>query len=133
MQSEISLPFLNCDPKNEQRSFDCIQRYLASKINCTFPWLKKHSSQELKQCNKSSELYQHIETYMKVLQRQLDHEVEAFGCLKKNCVENKWMAEMFTQQTYDELSGSPVYQAFTEEGKSGIILTMISNKVRKCT
>ena len=91
MQSEISLPFLNCDPKNEQRSFDCIQRYLASKINCTFPWLKKHSSQELKQCNKSSELYQHIETYMKVLQRQLDHEVEAFGCLKKNCVENKFL------------------------------------------
>ena len=94
--------------------------------------LKKYSSQELKQCNKSSELYQHIETYMKVLQRKLDQEVEDFGCLKKNCVENKWMAEIFTQQTYDELSGSPVYQAFTEEGKSGIILTMISNKVRKC-
>ena len=56
------------------------------------------TTQELKQCNKSAELYQHIETYMKVLQRKLDQEVEDFGCLKKNCVENKWMAEIFTQQ-----------------------------------
>ena len=129
MQSEKTLPFLNCDPKNEQKSFNCIQKYLASKLNCTFPWLKKHSRKGFKQCSKSSELKQHIETYLKVLQRKLDVDIKAFGCLKKNCIENKWKAELFTHQTYDELAGSPLYQEYTEEGKSAIILTTISNEV----
>ena len=47
----------DCDPKNEYRSFECIQKYLASKAKCRFPWLKKYynSQKSLKSCNTTEE------------------------------------------------------------------------------
>ena len=130
MQSEKRLPFLNCDPKNEQKSFKCIQRFLASKSKCTFPWLDRYSAKGLKQCNQSFELKQHIETYLKILQRKFDHELKEFGCLQRNCVENKWKPEPMTHMTYEELDASPFYKEFAQAGKTGTILTMISNEVK---
>ena len=129
MQSEKSLPFLDCDIKNEQKSFQCIQRFLASKSNCTFPWLEKYSKEGLEHCNKDSELHEHIKTYLRILQRKMDPELKAFGCLRENCVINKWKAERYTHMTYEQIQESPFYRTFAENGKTGIILTMISDEV----
>ena len=59
----------------------------------------------------------------------MDPELRKFGCLEKNCVVNKWKAEKYTQMTYEELQDSPFYKTFAEDGKTGIILTMISDEV----
>jgi len=59
----------------------------------------------------------------------MDPELKAFGCLQKNCVENKWTTAQFTDMTYEELEENPYFKPFAEDGKTGILLTMISDEV----
>ena len=85
----------NCDPQNKQKSFDCIQRFIASNSNCKFSWMINHyqDGESLKPCMKIDELREHFELQHSILLHKLDNEIKAFGCLKRNCLENMWQAE----------------------------------------
>ena len=90
-----------CDPYNNQKTFECIEKFLASKADCRFSWLDKRyvSQTNSKICNKTEELKLHLETSFKVYQRKLDDELRKFGCLQRNCLEKIWQPQkMFSTE-----------------------------------
>ena len=84
--------FTDCDPDNQQKTFECIEKFLASKADCRFSWVDKRyvSQKNSKICNKTEELKLHLETQFKLYQRKLDDELRRFGCLQRNCLEKTW-------------------------------------------
>ena len=125
----------DCDTENKQNTFDCIEQFLASKIDCRFPWLDKRqfSKNNSKVCNKSEELKLHLEIQLKMYQRTLDDELIEFGCLKRNCLEKSWKPRhMFGSES--SLTGgngvpNPLFGHLNMTGKSAIMFTQISRQV----
>ena len=125
----------DCDTENKQNTFDCIETFLASKIDCRFPWLDKRqfSKSNSKVCNKSEELKLHLEIQLKMYQRTLDDELIEFGCLKRNCLEKSWKPRhMFGSES--SLTGgngvpNPLFGDLNMTGKSAIMFTQISRQV----
>ena len=117
----------DCDSKNEYKSFECIQKYLASKVKCRFPWLKKYynSQKSLKSCNTTEESKDLVETIFNILQRERDIELKEFGCLKTNCMETTWRPE-FWFQANDELSENSYFEV--NNGTTTLFFNQISNK-----
>ena len=124
----------DCDPENKQSTFDCIEKFLASKVDCRFPWLdKRHfSKNNSKICNKSEELKVHLETQFKMYKRTLDNELIEYGCLKRNCLEKSWQPRhMFGSDwlTAEEGMANPFFGGNNMTGKSAVMFTQISSQV----
>ena len=116
----------DCDSENKQNTFDCIEKFLASKVDCRFPWLDKRdfSKNNSKVCNKTEELKLHLETQFKLYQRKLDDELVEFGCLKRNCLEKIWQPRhLFGHERWLENSLENL------TGKSAVMFTQISSQV----
>ena len=127
----------DCDTENKQESFDCIEKFLASKIDCRFPWLDKRqfSKSNSKVCNTSAELKLHLEIQLKMYQRTLDDELTEFGCLKRNCLEKSWKPRhMYGFEIESSLTGensvpNPLFGHINMTGKDLIMFTQISRQV----
>jgi hypothetical protein len=123
-----------CDPENKQNTFDCIEKFLSSKVGCRFPWLdKRHfSKNNSRVCNKSEELKTHLEIQFKLYQRALDDELIKFGCLKRNCLEKSWQPRYLSSESGMDLeSGVPnsFFGNVNMTGKSAVMFTQISSQV----
>ena len=124
----------DCDPENKQSTFDCIEKFLASKVNCRFPWLdKRHFGKNNSTiCNKSEELKLHLEAQFKMYQRTLDNELIEYGCLKRNCLEKSWQPRhMFGSDWLTTEVGevNPFFSENNMTGKSAVMFTQISSQV----
>ena len=125
----------DCDSENKQNTFDCIEKFLASKVDCRFPWLDKRdfSKNNSKVCNKTEELKLHLETQFKLYQRKLDDELVEFGCLKRNCLEKIWQPRHLFGHEFGLNSESgvpnPLFDGANMTGKSAVIFTQISSQV----
>ena len=125
----------DCDPENKQNTFDCIEKFLASKVDCRFSWLdKRHfSKNKSKVCNKSEELKLHLEIQLKLYQRTMDDELIEFGCLKRNCFEKNWQPRhMFGSESGLEQESevpNPFFGDLNMTGKSAVMFTQLSRQV----
>ena len=125
----------HCDSENKQNKFDCIEKFLASKVDCRFPWLDKRdfSKNNSKVCNKTKELKLHLETQFKLYQRKLDDELVEFGCLKRNCFEKNWQPRhMFSSESGMEQESevpNPFFGDLNMTGKSAVMFTQLSRQV----
>ena len=122
--------FENCDKTNQQRQFDCIQRYIISKLNCTPPWLIKYSDGNINNCPASNLVDQFIDIQMKMLKNEAVDELKAFGCLKENCIDNSWKAEVLSLIDQVSLENNPFLQPFTSPYKTTIMFGVLSDEVR---
>ena len=125
----------DCDSENKQSTFQCIEKFLASKVDCRFSWLdKRHfSKNNSRVCNKSEELKLHLETQFKLYQRTLDKELIEFGCLQRNCLEKTWQPRhMFGSESAlkpIENGPDPFFGGINMTGKSSAMFTQISSQV----
>ena len=120
----------NCDQKNEQKPFSCIQKFIASKLNCKWPWLEKYFYNEtLKNCETVEELKYYLNVYNKVLRGDLNSELENFGCLTKNCIEYSWMTRKLLEMKTEDLLRNPNTAPLVKLNKTGFTFTILSNEV----
>ena len=125
----------DCDSENKQNTFDCIEKFLASKVDCRFPWLDKRdfSKNNSKVCNTTEELKLHLETQFKLYQRKLDDELVEFGCLKRNCLEKIWQPRhLFGYESGlnpESVVPNPLFDGANMTGKSAVMFTQISSQV----
>ena len=70
MESYISLK--NCDEKNQQKPFNCIQKFLASKRkSCVLPWLKKYVNETECELTDSDEIRNYFDIYFMCLSKYI--------------------------------------------------------------
>ena len=119
----------NCDETNQQRPFYCVHRYIASQLNCDYPWLNKHSIKSKKQCKEIEELYEYLNIYREVLSGRRDHELAKFGCLQKNCVERYFDPKKALEYDTEYLKETPHAELFLRPNKTAFTFTMLSKQV----
>lgn len=82
----------NCDEKNRQRPFDCINDFIQSKLKCPIPWRKGK-----KETNETCDAKQTIEWYLgnqaSIFAQSKNEELKEFGCMISNCEETIWSLE----------------------------------------
>ena len=120
----------NCDKTNQQRQFDCIQRYVISKLHCTPPWLMKYSDGKTSNCPASMNVDQFIDVQMKILKKEAVEELKAFGCLEENCIDNSWKAEILATIDDESLDDYPGFNNLLSPNKTTIMFGLVSDAVR---
>ena len=99
---KISRNNYNCDKSNQRKSFDCINKFLASETSCNVSGLKMYSQKEdgMEQCT-SEQLKQYFQLYRQIIigQKNTIRKVEKFGCLVDNCIEDTWTARQISKVT----------------------------------
>ena len=95
---QVEKQVTDCDSENKQSAFECIEKFLASKVDCLFPWLDPRNFSNLSKtvCNKTEDLKKHLENQFQIYRRTMDDELKAFGCLLKNCMQKTWQPRLFS-------------------------------------
>lgn len=119
----------DCDVNNQQRSFYCIEDFIAQSLDCQLPW--RQESNEKCPLENSKLLNDFYETYNDVLLGKLDKQLEEFGCLKPNCIRNSW--SLNTMATFDNqtLQNNPFFASYLLENKTTFWFTSFEDEVRR--
>ena len=117
----------DCDEKNQQKPFECVQRFLASKKKfCTLPWLKKYTSGTICEKTESKEIKNYFDIYFQILNGKLDHELKNFGCLVQNCRQNTWTTKQFARnEKYQLVDTMGKYNTIMQ--KTTAMVTFLAN------
>ena len=86
----------NCNSEKPKTPlFDCVDQFLVSKSSCDIPWLKKHTPQDIMKNCTSEQIKQHFDLNYDIIKQDdvVIKELQKFGCLMDNCVEDIWKAQ----------------------------------------
>ena len=115
----------NCDRGNKQESFVCVQKFMASKIDCKFLWLAKYQDPALGEC-KDENLSQIFNLQFEIKAGRFNDELKQFGCMEINCQDLNWKAEKLTQT---ELSAEDLEAFSGGIDKVNFAIMMFNNQV----
>ena len=121
---------VDCDSKNLQTPFHCVNRFLSKKLNCEFPW--SNSAKDVtKNCNKAEDFDKFYDLYKTILQQEMNKELEEFGCGLQNCIRNSWVAETALTVNQLALQTQPFFEHYLVENTTTFWFTIPSNEVKK--
>ena len=90
METFANKKIRKCDMENKQKPFECIQGFLASKINCSTPWSKNSTKAP---CQDVEDYKTYFNHYLNLLKMDYEHQLSTFDCLNIDCDDYYWKAK----------------------------------------
>ena len=119
----------NYDGVNKKVQFSCINHFLSNQLQCTFPWFFGNSGKVLKNCSTSAQLDKYYHLYTEILQQKKNDELEDFGCIPKNCVQNTWIPETLVTVDNKTLTNNPFFERYFTKDKTTFWFSTLSDEV----
>ena len=91
-------------------------------MGCELPWFK--TPENLRKCQSNEDLEKYMKLHIEILGKKHDKELENFGCMRKNCVENSWKSWKMTT-----ITNTSITAAYMKPNYTSILFGAISDEV----
>ena len=123
----------NCDKENKQRQFDCINRFISNRLNCSFPWDRIQGINKF--CQSAEEVDKYHQIYSQIMMKnpELQEDLKKFGCTLQNCIQNTWVSEIMVTVDENALLNNPFFKSYLAENMTTFWFSPMSDEVSvKC-
>ena len=115
----------DCYEDNSMKLSECLDEFIAEKLECNLPWAKQHSTKVFDVCSGSDKLnlFRNISFY--ITTDKYKAAIQKKGCFKPNCVKRRW------QRNYYEMFPSWVKNhTVIIQGLSDSATTILRKEIR---
>ena len=96
----------DCEKDNDFDVNSCVEDFIEYKLDCSLPWHHSHREKEADmirrkcQSKKDNERFFQVSNEMKLY--EVTDELKNYGCLKSNCVTNKWIPQTLLERGFKD-------------------------------
>lgn len=102
--------------------WQCIQKFLSAKMNCSTPWEAEYSKPGQKLCETKEEMNDYFELRRHLNRGTFSEELKEMGCFKINCRQISWSTKQLASMTKAHLQKIATYEGVEDNIQQHICL-----------